>query len=115
MEDIQSQSIEQEASKGKGRGKLPAAKVESKGLKVNLQLGEEHPVAKFCEEVRSRGIKGFNSSDFLLEVLAQVPESFFTEKLEQLTPLEYRINAALADPDMREKLQQLLTPGPNLQ
>lgn len=77
-------------------------------LKLVLNVGADHWLNRFQDQCKVRGIKNIEISDVLLEALAQVPDHFWENKIEELTPLEYRINAALSDPNMREKLQELL-------
>ena len=43
-----------------------------------------------------------------MEAIDQIPSSWWEEKIEALTPLEYKVQEALKSPDMREKLASLL-------
>lgn len=90
--------------------KKPRAKAADSGVKTRCIISTEpdHPFSHFLNELKDRGIKGFDPGDFLKEILDTLPEDFWEKKLEDLTPLEYKINAALADPKMREKLTVLL-------
>ena len=71
----------------------------------------DHPFSRFLGGLKERGVRGFDPGDFIKEALDSLPEDFWKKKLEDLTPLEFRINAALADPEMREKLSSLLASG----
>jgi hypothetical protein len=77
-------------------------------FKLQLVASRQHPLCNFSEEVKVRGIKNFDLNQFVLEALSTLDSSWWQEQLESLTPLEYKITAALADPEMREKLKQLL-------
>ncbi len=80
----------------------------SQKIKALFEVEIEHPINRFQEKCRQRGIKITDLSEILLEAINQTDESWWDDKLESLTPLEYRVSAALADPSMREKLQELL-------
>ena len=88
-------------------------KAEDKGpkeIKTKLLLSTlpEHALSNFQAEIKKRGIKEANLNNLILEALDQVPESWWTEKVESLTPLEYKVKEALTNPQMREKLETLL-------
>ena len=88
-------------------------KAEDKGpkeIKTKLLLSTlpEHALSNFQAEIKKRGIKEANLNNLILEALDQVPENWWTEKIESLTPLEYKVKEALTNPQMREKLETLL-------
>ncbi len=77
--------------------------------KFNISFPEGHPFSHLQSELKQRGIKHLDLNTLLLEVLEQVPTKWWKEKLDDMTPLEYRVSKALADPQMREKFNELLT------
>ena len=88
-------------------------KTEDKGpkeVKTKLLLSTlpEHPLSNFQAEIKKRNIKEANLNNLILEALDQVSENWWTEKIESLTPLEYKVKEALTNPQMREKLETLL-------
>lgn len=98
-----------ESGSARGRGRR-AAKNSNEEVKARLSLnvGDSHPLAHFMQAVKERGIKNLDLGEFVLEALLTIPEAWWQQKLEDYTPLEYKINAALSDPAMREKLTSLL-------
>ena len=82
-----------------------------KKLRIVLPESEENPLTEFQREIRNRGIKNFDLGAIVVEALAQVDEDWWKTKLESLTPLEYKLQAALENPDMREKLISILNNG----
>ena len=86
---------------------------ETAGKKIRLALpeSEDNPLTMFQREIRNRGIKSFDLSEIVMEALAEVGDEWWKDKLESLTPLEYKLQAALENPDMREKLISILNQG----
>ena len=87
--------------------------VEEKGpkeikTKALLSTLPDHPLSLFQSEVKKRNIKDINLNNILLEAIDQLPPTWWEEKIELLTPLEYKVQEALKKPDMREKLANLL-------
>ncbi len=79
-------------------------------VKIRLQLNapKDHPLSWFSEEVKMRGIKNLDLNTLVLTAISELGDSWWRQILEEHTPLEYKISAALADPAMREKLKLLL-------
>lgn len=107
--ETQNHASEQQEAKpvAKGKAKKPKASDELK-LRLMLNAPEDHPFAQFISEIKKRGVKNFEPGEFILKTLAEFPEEWWNETIEALTPLEFKINKALSDPDMREKLTMLL-------
>lgn len=80
-------------------------------MKLSLSLGEDHPLRVFQSDLKARGIKNVEVADVAAEALTKLDQEYWEEKLKSVTPLEYRINMALANPEMREKLTSLLESG----
>ena len=78
-------------------------------IKLNLNAPDDHPLGDFLAEVKKRGIKNFDLNEFIIEATNKVPSEWWQEKIDSMTPLEFKINEALANPEMREKLTDLLT------
>lgn len=108
MEEIQTQTeIVKETKESKKDSKL----------KITLPDAPEHPFYQFVEELKFRRIKNLDLGELILEGLSNVDESWWKKKIDQLTPLEFRVDVALADPSLRDKLTEFLktqTPDDNL-
>tara|TARA_Y100000996_G_scaffold358389_1_gene300008 strand:+ start:86 stop:484 length:399 start_codon:yes stop_codon:yes gene_type:complete len=84
-----------------------------KDIKTKLVLSTlpDHPLSLFQAEVKKRNIKEVNLNDIILEAINQLPSTWWEGKIDNLTPLEYKVQEALKSPDMREKLESLLIEG----
>ena len=110
MEGTETVEAETAVNNGATAGKKPkVAKSQASKVKINLTSPEEHPLTSFLSETKKRGVKNFDINEFFIEALDQVPSQWWQDKIDSLTPLEYKISAALANPEMREKLTDLLT------
>lgn len=89
----------------------PAKNSSAAKVKLALDLPDCHPFVMFANEVKKRKIKDIDLNEAVGEALMQVPEGWWEKYLEQITPLEYRIQAALSDPDLRGKLEAMLVSG----
>ena len=89
--------------------KKTAKKAKELKTKLNLSLAEDHPFSHLQLELRRRGLKHLDLGALLTEVFAELPENWWEQKLDDLTPLEYKVSQALADPKMRKKFNELLT------
>ncbi len=78
--------------------------------KLLLNMENEHPLSVFQNELKIRGIKNVDLNEFVVLALSQVPAAWWQTRIEELTPLEYRVNNALSDPNLRQKLSDLLNP-----
>ena len=87
--------------------KMEAKKAQPK-IKSQLAPEETHPLFNFDNEIKTRGIKLGDYGPILLEALNQVPEEWWQAKIEDLTPLEFRVKEAMGNPELREKLQDML-------
>lgn len=83
----------------------------TKTTKLILTSDAEHPFSLFQNEIRLRGIRNLDINELVVEALSEVPKTWWEDKIEELTPLEYRVNNALANPDLRAKLSELLAPS----
>ena len=82
--------------------------------KVTLVTDPSHPFSEFLYQAKLRGLKSIDYSDLIGKALSQISQSWWHDELEHMTPLEYKISAALSDPDMRKKLSILLSEQENL-
>jgi hypothetical protein len=80
------------------------------GRKIRLTLVEDDngPLQNFQNLLKDRGIKNLELGDIVSEALATVPKEWWDAKIEELTPLEWKLHAALENPEMRAKLLSLL-------
>ena len=102
--DIEIEQPKDDEKKRKGGASKPSVK----RIRLALNEAETGPLTTLSEALKERGLKNYDLSDTVSEALATIPESFWKEKLEELTPLEWKIQAALDNPEMREKLVSLL-------
>lgn len=79
-----------------------------KKIRLNLQEEENGPLNTLQNSLRDRGLKNYDLSEVVSEALGTIPEEWWKEKLEELTPLEWKVQEALDNPEMREKLMSLL-------
>jgi len=86
------------------------AGAQAAGKKIRLTLAEDDnaALAQFQTALKDRGVKGVELSDVVTEALATVPQEWWDAKIEELTPFEYKLHAALGNPEMRAKLMSLL-------
>lgn len=103
------------ASEGSGEengelqeGRVGAQAAGGRKIRLNLVEDENSPLFHFQNGLKERGIKNFELSDLISEALATVPQEWWDAKLEELTPLEWKLHAALENPEMRAKLLSLL-------
>ena len=77
--------------------------------KCNLAFPQSHPFSNLQLELKKRGLKNLDLNSLMEEVFALVPEAWWEEKLDELTPLEYKVSQAMANPEMRKKFNDLVT------
>ena len=77
-------------------------------LKVNLPVESDGKLNQLLSELKERGIKNVDAGPIISEALDLVPDQWWAEKLQELTPIEVRVQLALQDPDMRAKLLDVL-------
>lgn len=105
--DIELDTHEDEEHTPKVR-KGGASKANLKKVRLNLLEDEEGSLLSLQNALRDRGLKNYDLSETVSEALATIPQEWWKAKLEDLTPLEWKVQAALDNPDMREKLVTLL-------
>lgn len=84
----------------------PKAKRNKKAAVVQpIKVTISSPQALALNEVlKDRGLKKFEISELLDEALEQVPEAWWQQKKEEMTPLEWKIAKISQNPDLRSKL-----------
>jgi hypothetical protein len=80
----------------------------SKKIRLTLVEDDNAALAQFQTALKDRGVKGIELSDIITEALATIPQEWWDAKIEELTPFEYKLHAALGNPEMRAKLMSLL-------
>lgn len=111
MDQTSSSENESKAPKKKSKSSGPSLQNQTvKTTRLLLTSSLDHPFTNFQNEIKTRGIKNADLNELVVLALEQVPEAWWAEKIEELTPLEYRVNTALENPDLRAKLEELLTP-----
>ncbi|SMF32824.1 hypothetical protein [Pseudobacteriovorax antillogorgiicola] len=106
LETNEDNGAEEKAS-AKGR-KGASNKPTMKKIRLNLQEPDDGPLNTLQNKLKDRGLKNYDLSETVSEALATIPKEWWDEKLEELTPLEWKVQAALDNPEMREKLVSLL-------
>ena len=81
---------------------------ELKKLRITLEEPEDGRLHSFMTKLRDRGIKSPDLGALISEALAELSDSWWEAKLEEMTPLEWKVQAALENPELREKLVSLL-------
>lgn len=80
----------------------------AKKLRLVIAEDEQSQLFAFQQVLKERGVKNFELGDIVAEALATVPKAWWDAKIDEITPLEWKLHAALENPDMREKLMSLL-------
>ncbi|MFK7872493.1 MAG: hypothetical protein AB8C84_04885 [Oligoflexales bacterium] len=88
-----------------------ARRVKPTKMRLELYEDDQSGLGRFLCELKRRHIKDVDLPELILEALEAVPEEWWAEKLKEMTPLEYRVQTALEDPTMRERLEALLQEG----
>lgn len=94
------------AKKSKRQG--AEAKSQLKKIRLTIEEAEDGRLHTFMNALRDRGVKSPDLGVLVAEALATVDENWWSNKVEELTPLEWKVQAALENPDLREKLVTLL-------
>ena len=98
---------QENTNKAKVKAKKKSASAPTK-LKLSIQVPTGHVLQEFHEGARERGVKGIDIGSVVLEALEAVPSQWWTDKLEGLTPIEYKIHLALNNPELRKELNLFL-------
>ena len=99
--------MEQEVTKE--TAKKTERKLKELKTKFNLSLPEDHSFSNLQLELKRRGLKNLDLNVLMEEIFSLVPQNWWEEKLDTLTPLEYKVSQAMANPDMRKKFNEILT------
>ena len=83
-----------------------------KKLRITLSEPDDSPFNSFLGQLKTRGVKNFDISELVSEALNEVEERWWQDKLEDLTPIEFKLQAALENPEMREKIISVLNENP---
>jgi len=106
------ESSNEESASGKSvkKSKRQGAEAKSqlKKIRLTIEEAEDGRLHTFMSALRDRGVKNPDLGLLISEALATVNEDWWSSKIEQLTPLEWKVQAALENPDLREKLVTLL-------
>ena len=101
------ESLATTQSKSKSK-KGASAKPVARKIRLTVVEDDGGPLSQMLDTLKERGLKNYDLSEVVAEALQTIPESFWKAKLDDLTPLEWKIQAALDNPEMREKLVSLL-------
>lgn len=92
------------ASKRKGADSGPS----TKKIRLIIEEPDNGPLSLLTTQLKERGLKVPDFGIIVQEALGKMDEEWWKQKLEDLTPLEWKVQAALENPDMRDKLMSLL-------
>ncbi len=79
-----------------------------KKLRAVITETENGPLTTLQTKLKDRGLKNIDIGEVIAEALSTIDESWWAKKLEDLTPIEFKLQAALENPEMRAKLESLL-------
>ncbi|MBF0441494.1 MAG: hypothetical protein HQK54_06290 [Oligoflexales bacterium] len=89
-------------------GRAGAQIIVGRKLKLTLSVDYDGPLAGFQNALKERGIKNIDIGDIVNEALTTIPQEWWDAKLNDLTPLEWKLQEALKRPEMRARLQSVL-------
>lgn len=95
------------ATSAEAKAKESNKETESK-VKVMMTVSGDHALSSFLNSLKSRGVKNPNLGELILDALSTLEEDWWKDKLDELTPLEYRVKQALSNPESRERLASFL-------
>jgi len=99
-------------TKSKGKSKRAGASADNADsikFKANVPVSCDSQLNRLIVELKNRGIKNVDVGPIISEALELVPEDWWLEKLQGLTPIEVRVQLALKNPEMRAKLLEVLS------
>lgn len=79
-----------------------------KKIRLTLEEEESGPLHTYMNKLKERGVKNPDVSRLVANAFKEQPESWWDAQLEEETPLEWRVQAALENPELRDKLVSLL-------
>ena len=80
-----------------------------KKVRAVITEDETGPLTVLQTKLKERGLKNFDIGEVIAEALSTIDQDWWDEKLDTLTPIEFKLQAALENPDMRAKLETLLS------
>ena len=78
-------------------------------LKLQLDIEDTHPLAKTYNQLKDRGVKSPDVTELIISALEQVSDAWWKERVEEMIPLDIKVQEALKNPKMREKLNEFFT------
>ena len=78
--------------------------------RLTLTLSADHPLQQALDRLKERGLKAkeIDCDGMVAKALSTVAESFWQDQVEAQTPLQWRVEQAMADPKMRDRLAEVL-------
>lgn len=80
-----------------------------KKVRAVITETENGPLTTLQTKLKDRGLKNFDIGEVIAEALSTIDSEWWEKKLEVLTPIEFKLQAALENPEMRAKLESLLS------
>ena len=78
-----------------------------KKVRAVITETENGPLTTLQTKLKDRGLKNFDIGEVIAEALSTIDSEWWEKKLEVLTPIEFKLQAALENPEMRAKLESL--------
>lgn len=78
-------------------------------VKLQMSLNPDHPLADCFLSLKDRGVKSPDLNRLVEKALEEVPEAWWNERIEEAVPLDIKVQEALKNPEMREKLNSLFS------
>ena len=80
-----------------------------KKVRAVITEPENGPLTTLQTKLKDRGLKNFDIGEVVAEALSTIDTDWWETKLDELTPIEFKLQAALENPEMRAKLESLLS------
>lgn len=101
------ESVEKKSTKETQKAKKAPGN-DLKKLRLVLTEPTDSPLNNFLETLKDRGAKQFDVNEIVSEALNTVPQSYWDEKIDALTPVEYKLQEAMEDPSIREQILSII-------
>lgn len=108
IEESSDEASSSAKSSKKAKRQGAEAKSNLKKIRLTIEEPEDGRLHTFMNVLKDRGVRNPDLGVIISEALETVSEDWWNNKIEELTPLEWKVQAALENPDLREKLVNLL-------
>jgi len=77
-------------------------------MNINLSPEANELLSKYRSEYKERGIKTKNWNAILSNIILSCSDSQWVEMIEEQTPIDYHINQAMGDENLKVKILQAI-------